>query len=1066
MKFAEFFVDRPIFAGVISLVVFVIGLISVFQLPVSEYPEVVPPSIVVRTAFPGATPKTLAETVASPLEDAINGVDNLLYMDSQSTNDGRLQLTVTFTIGTDVDIAQMQVQNRVAQALPRLPDEVRQQGVTTEKSSSDLTMVVHITSPNDRYDSLYLRNYAQLNIVDPLKRIPGVGSVLVFGSGEYAMRVWLDPDALVSRNLTTGEVIAAIREQNVQVAAGSLGQSPAPGADFQISVNTQGRLADISDFSNIIVKTGEDGALVRLADVARVELGANSYALRSLLDNKQAVAIPIFQAPGSNAISISDGVRAAMDSLKDVFPEGVDYTIVYDPTIFVRDSIKAVITTLLEAVALVVLVVIIFLQTWRASIIPLAAVPVSIVGTFAVMAITGFSINVLTLFGLVLAIGIVVDDAIVVVENVERNIREGLSPREATVVAMREVTGPIIATSLVLFAVFVPISFIPGLTGRFYQQFAFTIAVAVFISTINSLTLSPALSALLLKPEGAKQDIVTRLMHRLFGWFFVPFNRIFDSLKEKYAHGVALVIRRSFIVLVVFIGLLGLTGWQFKQVPSGYVPPQDKQYLIGFAQLPDGASIDRTEAVMARMSEISLKNPGVQNAVAFPGLSINGFTNATNAGIVFLPLKTFSERMAPDASGFAIAQQLMGEFSQIQEAFVAVFPPPPVRGLGTKGGFKIQIQDRANLGYNALHEATMALMMRAWQTPELTGVFGSFRANVPQIDALVNREKAKQHGLDLNDIYLALQTYLGSFYVNDFNKFGKTYQVIAQAEYADRLEIADIGRLKTRNQFGDMVPLSSVVELQYTNGPDRVMHYNGYPSADLSGAPAPGISSGQAQAIMTQLAEETLPAGISFEWTELAYQNQIAGNAALFIFPLVVLLVYMVLAAQYESLVLPLAVILIVPMTILSALFGVHWWGGDNNVFTQIALFVLVGLATKNAILIVEFAKGLEEAGWDTVAAAVESCRLRLRPILMTSLSFIMGVSPLAFAVGAGAEIRQALGVAVFWGMLGVTLFGLVLTPVFYVSLRKLFGGPVSKLSEKSQHDNPFSAPSAHVVNT
>jgi len=1033
MTFSGFFIDRPIFASVLSVLILIIGLISVFQLPVSEYPDVVPPSIVVRTAFPGANAQTVAQTVATPLEDAINGVDRLLYMDSQATADGQLQMTITFSVGTDPDAAQVQVQNRVAQALARLPEEVREQGVITEKSSSDLTMVVHITSPNNRYDSLYLRNYAELQIVDALKRVPGAGTVLVFGSGEYAMRLWLDPQALASRNLTAAELIQAVREQNIQVAAGALGQSPSPTANFQIAVNAPGRLQSVEAFEEIIVKSGDQGQLVKLSDVARVELGASSYALRSLLDNNPAVAIPIFQAPGSNAIALSNGVRAAMKDLSGQFPDGVDYAIVYDPTVFVKDSIKSVVLTLLEAVVLVVLVVIIFLQTWRAAIIPLVAVPISVIGTFSVMAMFGFSINVLTLFGLVLAIGIVVDDAIVVVENVERNIANGLAPRQATIVAMSEVTGPIIATSLVLLAVFVPIAFMPGLTGRFYQQFALTITVSVLISTFNSLTLSPALSALLLRPHDHPADGLTKGINFLLGWFFRPFNRTFHVLQDSYGRFVARTLRLTALVLVAFSGLLILTYWQFQQVPSGYVPAQDKQYLIGFAQLPDGASIERTEAVMRRMSTIGLNHPAVQNAVAFPGLSINGFTTAANAGIVFFPLKSFQERTAPNLSGFAVAQELMGAFSQIQEGFVAVFPPPPVLGLGAKDGFKLQLQDRANVGFNQLNDAANALMMRAWQTPELTGVFSSFRANVPQIQATVDRAKAKQHGIDLRELYLTLQTYLGSVYINDFNLFGNTYQVIAQADAPNRSDIEDINKLQVRNNQGMMIPLSSVVHLSYGAGPDRVTHYNGYPAADISGAPAPGTSSGQAQAIMAKLAQETLPPGIDFEWTELAYQNKITGNSGIFIFPLVVLFVYLVLAAQYESLRLPMAVILIVPMTILCALFGVAANSGDNNVFTQIALFVLIGLATKNAILIVEFARTLYQKGESAVQATITASQLRLRPILMTSLAFIMGVAPLAFATGAGAEIRQALGIAVFWGMLGVTLFGLILTPVFYL---------------------------------
>ncbi|MEW6354056.1 MAG: efflux RND transporter permease subunit [Pseudomonadota bacterium] len=1038
MDFSRFFIDRPIFAAVLSLLIFIAGAISVWQLPVSEYPEVVPPSVVVRAVYPGANPRVIAETVASPLEEQINGVENMLYMSSQATTDGVLQLTVTFKLGTDVDTAQVQVQNRVSQALPRLPAEVRALGVTTLKSSPDLTMVVHLLSPDDRYDAVYLRNYAVLNVKDALARIQGVGMVMIFGAGDYSMRVWLDPQKVAARDLTASDVVRAIREQNLQVAAGIVGAAPAPpGVDFQLSVNAAGRLITEEQFGDIIIKTAPDGALTRLKDVARVELGASDYALRSLLNNKEAVAIPIFQAPGSNAIELSDNVRRTMAELKKSFPQGVDYSIVYDPTVFVRDSIKAVVITLLEAVALVVLVVIVFLQTWRASIIPLLAVPISIIGTFALMLAFGFSINALTLFGLVLAIGIVVDDAIVVVENVERNIALGLTPNQATHQAMREVSGPIIAIALTLCAVFVPLAFISGLTGQFYQQFALTIAISTVISAFNSLTLSPALAAVLLKPHGARKDWLMRAMDAAFGWFFRLFNRGFARAGREYERGVGSVLRHKSIVMVLYLALIGLTYFMFSSVPTGFIPGQDKQYLVGFAQLPDAASLDRTEKVIRQMSEIALQQPGVRDSVAFPGLSINGFTNSSNAGVVFFGLDDFSERQTPELYGPAIAGALNQKLSGIQDAFIGVFPPPAVMGLGTIGGFKMQIEDRAALGYEELFAATQALIGRAYQTPGLANIFSGYQINVPQLYADVDRVKAKRLGVNVNDVFETMQIYLGSLYANDFNRFGRTYQVIVQADAPFRAVASDIMQLKTRNAAGEMVPLGSVLTVNPSYGPDRVLRYNGYLSADLNGAPAPGFSSGQAQALIEQLARETLPNGISFEWTDLTYQQILAGNTAVLVFPLCVLLVFLVLAALYESWTLPLAVILIVPMCLLCAILGVWIAGGDNNIFTQIGFIVLVGLACKNAILIVEFARELERQGRDVVSAAREAARLRLRPILMTSMAFIMGVFPLVISSGAGAEMRQAMGVAVFAGMLGVTLFGLLLTPVFYVLLRK-----------------------------
>ncbi|MES2899292.1 MAG: efflux RND transporter permease subunit [Pseudomonadota bacterium] len=1036
MNFSRFFIDRPIFAAVLSIIIFVAGLLSIFALPISEYPDVVPPSVVVRAQYPGANPKVIAETVAAPLEEQINGTENMLYMSSQSTSDGSLALTVTFKVGTNVEQAESQVQNRIQRALPRLPEEVRQIGVTAVKSSPNLTMVVHLVSPNGRYDDVYLRNYAVLNVKDQLARIPGMGEVQLFGAGDYAMRVWLDPQKVAARGLTAPDVVAAVREQNVQVAAGVVGASPSKDADFQMTVNTQGRLTTVEEFGNIIVRTGSDGAITHLRDVARLELGSNSYSLRSLLNNKSAAAIPIFEAPNANALQLSADVRAKMAELKKDFPEGVDYSVVYDPTQFVRESIRAVITTLLEAVALVVLVVIIFLQTWRASIIPLVAVPVSIIGTFAVMLAFGFSINTLSLFGLVLAIGIVVDDAIVVVENVERNIENGKTPREATIQAMKEVSGPIIAIALVLCAVFVPIAFVSGLSGQFYRQFALTIAISTVISAFSSLTLSPALAAALLKPHDAPKDALTRGMDKAFGPFFGWFNRFFGRASTRYESGVNGVLKRKGIAVAVYAVLALAALFMFKVVPSGFVPAQDKQYLVGFAQLPDAASLDRTEAVIRRMSDIASKVPGVESSIAFPGLSINGFTNAPNAGIVFTSLKPFDQRTGKGQSGPEIAAEINKRLGTIQDAFIMVFPPPPVNGLGTIGGFKMMVEDRANVGYDELYKAVQALQGKTWQDPQLAGVFSGFQINVPQLFADVDRVKAKQLGVPLASIYQTLQINLGSLYVNDFNQFGRTYQVRVQADAQFRSHADQIAQLKVRSDKGEMIPLSSLMRVSDSYGPDRVQRYNGYVAAEINGGAAPGVSSGQAQAALEKIAREVLPKGVSFEWTDLTYQEILSGNTMMLVFPLCVLLVFLVLAAQYESWTLPLAVILIVPMSILCALVGVKLTGGDNNIFTQIALFVLVGLASKNAILIVEFARELEDHGRSVVEAALEACRLRLRPILMTSIAFIMGVVPLVFSSGAGAEMRHAMGVAVFGGMLGVTFFGLFLTPVFYVLLR------------------------------
>jgi multidrug efflux pump len=1038
VNLSKFFIDRPIFAGVISVVIFLAGLIAMTQLPISEYPEVVPPSVVVTARFPGANPQTIAETVATPLEEQINGTENMLYMGSSAASDGTLTLTVTFKLGTDPNLATQLVQNRVNQALPRLPEVTRALGVTTVKSSPDLTMVVHLKSPTHRYDMLYLRNYAVLNVKDQLAKIEGVGSVQLFGSGDYAMRLWLNPERISELGLTANDVINAVRRQNVQVAAGVINGPPyGKDSQLQLPINVEGRLSDPQQFRQIIIKN-EGGVVTRLGDVARVEIQASQYGLRSLLNNGDAVAIPIFQAPGSNAIQISDNVRATMEELKKNFPEGLDYSIVYDPTVFVRDSIKAVVHTLLEAVALVVLVVILFLQTWRASIIPLLAVPVSIIGTFAAMYLFGFSINNLSLFGLVLAIGIVVDDAIVVVENVERNIAAGLSPRDATLKAMSEVTGPIIAIALVLCAVFVPIAFISGLTGEFYRQFALTIAFSTIISAFNSLTLSPALSALLLKGHDAPKDWLARGMEKLFGGFFGLFNRFFLRGAEGYGKGVGGILTRKSGAVLVYGALLLATVGLFRLVPPGFVPIQDKQYLVSFAQLPQGATLDRTEQVIREMSEIALKEPGVENAISFPGLSINGFINSPSAGIVFVGLKPFDQRKTADLSGMAIAQKLQAKYAQQNNAIIAIFPPPPVQGLGTIGGFKLQVEDRTDQGDAALAKVMQQIQMKAHQDPALAGVFSNFSIGVPQLFAHLDRTKAQQLGVDVQDVFSTMQTYLGSVYINDFNRFGRTYEVIAQADTPFRSTPGDIAQLKVRNNAGAMVPLGSVVNVSETTGPDTAMRYNGFRAADLNGGAAPGYSSGQAQAAITRILDETLPTGMRYEWTELTYQQILAGDTTLLVFPLCVLLVFLVLAAQYESLFLPLAIILIVPMCLFSAITGVWLTGGDNNIFTQIGLFVLIGLACKNAILIVEFARELEIGGEETVKAAIHAARLRLRPILMTSFAFIMGVVPLVLSSGAGAEMRHAMGIAVFFGMLGVTFFGLFLTPVFYVLLRAL----------------------------
>lgn len=1037
MSFASFFINRPIFAAVLSIVIFVSGLIALPLLPVSEYPEVVPPTVQVTTQYRGANPTVISETVAAPLEEAINGVENMIYMKSVASSDGVLQVVVTFKPGTDPDTAQVQVQNRVGQALPRLPEEVRQVGVITQKSAPDLTLVVHLTSPNGRYDTTYLRNYAVLHVKDEISRIKGVGNAPLFGAGDYAMRIWLDPAKVASRGLTGGDVIRAIRDQNVQVSAGQIGAPPQQGlSDFTLSINAQGRLVTTDEFANIILKTGENGEITKLSDVARLELGASEYALRASLDVKQAVALPIFQSPGANSLDLSRDVRAKMAELSKRFPEGMAWDVVYDPTVFVQESINSVVTTLIEAVALVVLVVILFLQTWRASVIPLLAVPVSIVGSFAVLLLLGFSINTLTLFGMVLATGIVVDDAIVVVENVERAITNGLKPKDAAIQAMKEVSGPIVAIAAVLVAVFVPMAFLEGVTGQFYRQFAVTIAVSTVISAINSLTLSPALAAVLLKPHGAKPDAPTRLLDRSFGWLFRPFNRFFEASSERYSANVTKSIKRSKLSFAVYGVLVVATWFAFQAVPGGFIPMQDKLYLIGGVKMPEGSSLDRTEAVINKMSEIALATEGVEHAVAFPGLNVLQFTNTPNMGTVFLGLKPFDERGRPATE---IAAELMGKFQGLQEGFAFAIMPPPILGLGTGSGYSVYIQDRAGLGYGELQTSATTLAGALSQVQGMHFPISSYQANVPQLSAEVDREKAKAQNLNIKDVFETLQVYLGSVYVNDFNVFGRTFRVIAQGEATSRDQVEDIAQLRTRNQAGEMVPIGSVLTTRDTYGPDPVVRYNGYPSADIIGEADPRLlSSNQAMGAVMAVGEKVLPPGMTLEWTDLSFQQAHQGNTALIVFPLSLLLVFLVLAALYESWTLPLAVILIVPMAMLAALTGVWLVGGDNNVFVQVGLVVLMGLASKNAILIVEFARELEHQGRDIVTAAIEASRLRLRPIVMTSVAFIAGVTPLVFSSGAGAEVRQATGITVFAGMIGVTVFGLFLTPVFYVALRKL----------------------------
>lgn len=1037
MDFSKFFIDRPIFAIVLSIVIFALGLIAIPLLPAGEYPEVVPPSVVVRAMYPGANPKEMADSIAVPLEEAINAVEGIMYMKSVAGSDGSLQVTVTFMPGIDPDTAAVRVQNRVAQALSRLPPDVRQYGVTTQKQSPTPLMFVSLSSPDNRYDGVYLRNYLTLNVKDKLSRLEGVGNVGLYGEGDYAMRLWLNPNKLATRGLTAGDVVNAVREQNVQVSAGQLGAEPSPrSTDFLVPINVHGRLRSEQEFGDIVLKSGDHGQLVRLSDVGRVELGSGDYTLHAMLDEKNGASAGIFLTPNANSLAVARAVYAKFEELSANFPAGMTYRIVWDPTVFVRESIRAVGQTLIEAVFLVVLVVILFLQTWRASIIPLIAVPVSIVGTFAWLYLLGYSINTLTLFGLVLAVGIVVDDAIVVVENVERNIEAGLDPLAAAHQAMKEVSGPIVAIALVLCAVFVPMAFLSGVTGEFYKQFAVTIAISTIISTINSLTLSPALAAKLLRRHDAPKDALTRLLERMLGWLFRPFNRLFLRSSSRYHGVVARTLGRRGIVFTVYAGLLLATATLFHIVPSGFIPNQDKLYLFAGAKLPEGASLARTDAVTRQLNGIARTIEGVDITESYVGMNALQSVNTPNQATSYVILKPFDQRRR---SAESIIAELNARLVEIKDGQAYALLPPPIQGLGNGSGYSLYLVDRAGLGYGALQEALTTFQSAIAQTPGMTFPVSSYQANVPQLEVKVDRVKAMAQGVFLTDLFNTLQIYLGSIYVNDFNLFGRVYRVMAQADSAFRQKTEDIGNLYTRNAQGDMVPLGSMVTVQPAFGPDPVIRYNGYPAADLIGDADPRVfSSGQVITRLSEIAAEVLPRGITLEWTDLSYQQVTQGNAAVIVFPLSILLVFLVLAALYESWTLPLAVILIVPVCMCAALFGIWLTGGDNNIFVQVGLVVLMGLACKNAILIVEFARELEIQGRATVEAALEACRLRLRPIIMTSIAFIAGSVPLVFSYGAGSEVRYATGITVFAGMLGVTLFGLFLTPVFYVALRKL----------------------------
>lgn len=1039
----RFFIDRPIFAGVVAIVTVFVGLIAMTALPIAQYPNITPPTVAVTASYPGANAETIASTVAAPLEQQINGVDNMLYISSTSTSDGQLAITVTFKPGVDPDTAQMLVQNRVQAALPKLPETVRDNGVVVRKRSPDFTMAVSIVSPDDSRDDLYLSNFAYLQISDYLARLPGIGDIQFFGAREYSMRIWLNPEKIASLGMTPGDVVTALREQNVQIPAGNVGGQPAPaGLDYQMTVTTQGRLEDVSQFEDIVIKTGDNGEVVRVKDVARVELGAKDYTVISRLDGKPAINIGIFQAPGSNALDVSRNVRVEMERLKERFPPGVDYRIIYDTTMFVKEAIDSVVHTIFEAFLLVVIVVLIFLQTWRSTLIPILAVPVSLIGTLAILLGFGFSLNLLTLLGLVLAIGIVVDDAIVVVEAVEHHMAHGLERREATIKAMNEVAGPIVAISLVLSAVFIPTAFIPGITGSFYKQFALTIAFSTILSMVNSLTLSPAMCALFLQSPRDKKDILGRFLEGTLGWFFRLFNRSFDATRNVYLAVLRQFVRWKYVALVIYLGLLALTVFMFKKVPTGFIPEVDQGVMFVNVELPEGASIERTTQVMNRVEDILKKTPGISNTINRIGSSSVTQATASNTGTVICVFESFEDRKSDKQKSLpGILKHVGAEFAKITEARVLAFPAPAVRGLSTTGGVKMMVQDRAGGSPVDLEKAISKVIQAGQQHPEWSRLYSLYRANTPQLYADINRTQAKSKGVDISSISQALQFYLGSIYVNDLTLYGKPFQVTAQADGPFRARAEDILKLRTRNADGEMVPLGSLMDVREISAPSRVIRYNLFPAADLNANPAPGFSSGQVIEALDALAKDNLPSTYGFEWTETAFQEISAGNSAAFVFPICVFFVFLVLAALYESWSLPLAIILIVPLCVLSALVGIVISGGDNNIFTQIGFVVLIGLAAKNSILIVEFAKLIEERdGKNPLEAAIEASKVRLRPILMTAFAFILGVVPLALATGAGYELRRAMGVAVFSGMLGVTLAGLLLTPVFYVVIRGFAG--------------------------
>lgn len=1039
MKFAHFFINRPIFASVISILTVIVGILSYYKLPVEQYPQVVPPTIEVSASYPGANAETVAKTVATPIEQEINGVEGMLYMESQSTADGQMNLTITFELGTDLDEAQILVQNRVAIAEPRLPEEVRRLGVTTSKNSPNMLMVINLYSPDRTYDQVYMANYVILHIQDKLQRIQGVGDIGIYGAAPYSMRIWLDPDLIQSFNLTAGEVLQALRSQNIQVASGILNQSPQPRQlAFELSLQTQGRLIEPQEFEDIIVKSGDDGRIVRIRDVGRVELDAQSYITRGFLGVDPAVAVPVMQRPGSNAIATSKEVIQTMEEAAKDFPAGLAYDIVYNPTNYVEESVNAVLFTIFEAVILVVLVIVVFLQTWRAAIIPILAIPVSLIGTFIVMHALGLSLNTLTLFGLVLCIGIVVDDAIVVVENLERNLRKGLKPKDAAKKTMDEVGSSLIAMGLVLVAVFMPAIFLEGISGKFYQQFGIVVAVATMISVFVSLTLSPALAAILMRHEERHPDNKYNVIARGIHAFFDFFNIALEWATIRYTRLISKVVHLGLRMVVIYAGLMALTGVLFNQVPQGFIPPQDQGYFIIAVQLPSGASLSRTSEVMETINAKLLQIDGVMNSASFAGFSGATFTTASNAGAIFPVLESYEIRRKKGLSYDTILADLRQAMASIKDAFIIVIPPPPVQGVGNTGGFSMMVQDIKGRGLEALEQATWALAGAANQSPITTSVFTLFENSTPQLYLDIDREKALRLGVPVSNIFEALEIYIGSAFVNDFNFLGRTFRVTAQADAPYRLKAEDALNIRVRNKYADMVPIGSVATIHDIAGPSRIGRYNLYNAAALMGDTKPGYSTGEALAEMERLAKQVLPDGIGYEWTGLSYQEKSTGNTAAMAFILAVVFVFLLLAAQYESWVLPLAIILIVPMCLFSSIMGIGLAGMDNDILAQIGFVILIGLATKNAILIVQFARELESQGKTRFEAAVEAARLRLRPILMTSFAFILGVVPLVLAKGAGAEMRRSLGVAVFSGMLGVTFFGILFTPVFYVLCRKL----------------------------